>query len=314
MNPPLIAVVGPTGSGKSDLALTIAEHFGGEIVNCDSVQLYRYMDIGTAKTPVHERRGIPHHLLDLLNPDEFFTAGDYSRLARKVVQDIASRGRIPVVAGGTGFYLRALLNGLSPSPVRDTELRERLARRPAGSLHRLLIRFDPVAAGRIHPNDTKKLIRALEICLISRQPVTELFRSSLSRPLEGFRVFKVGTGAPRDDLTGRIAARTLRMFEAGLLDEVRKILSLGFAPDARALQSIGYREAILCLNGQLTMAEAIHSTMVATRQYAKRQRTWFRREADIFWFPGFGDQKNIQDIAVEYLAGQMSFSPAEDKN
>jgi tRNA dimethylallyltransferase len=306
--PVLIAVVGPTASGKSDLALTIAERFGGEIVNCDSVQLYRHMDIGTAKTPAGERRGIAHHLVDVLNPDELFTAGDYSRAARAIVAEIASRGRVPVVAGGTGFYLRALLHGLSEGPTRDVALRERLARRPPAYLHKLLSRIDPVSAARVHPNDASKLIRALEVCLLTRKPMTEMFRTQTSRPLEGFRVFKVGTNPPKGALAERIAVRARKMFEHGLLDEVRHILSLGYQQDAKALQSIGYREAVLCLTAGMTVGEAIERTTIATRQYAKRQRTWFRREPGIHWFPGFGFDENMQTAVLHHLAVGVEYS------
>jgi tRNA dimethylallyltransferase len=305
---PLIAVVGPTGSGKSDLALTIAERFGGEIVNCDSVQLYRHMDIGTAKTPPDERRGIPHHLIDVLDPDEHFTAGDYAHAARQVVSDIAARAAVPVLAGGTGFYLRALLSGLSEGPPRDLALRARLERRSPEALHRLLRRFDPASAAHIHPNDRNKLIRALEICLLTRTPRSEFFRTGVSRPLEGFRVFKIGIDPGREVLAERIAERTRRMFDRGLLDEVRHILAMGFSPASKALQSIGYREALLCLRGVLTLNEAVERTTVATRQYAKRQRTWFRREPDVLWLSGSGSEEKVAAEAVHHLSVGIKFS------
>jgi tRNA dimethylallyltransferase len=306
--PPLIAVIGPTGSGKSDLALTLAQRFGGEIVNCDSVQLYRHMDIGTAKTPPDQRRGIPHHLIDILNPDEHYTAGDYARSARDAIQQIAARGRIPVIAGGTGFYLKALLHGLSESPTRDAALRERLARRTPESLHRLLRRFDREAASRIHPNDAKKMIRAIEVCVAAKQPMTELFRSNVSRPLENFRVFKIGINPAREALAVRIAERTEKMFEKGLVEEVRAILALGYARDAKALQSIGYREALDYMDGRITLVEAIELTTIATRQYAKRQRTWFRRESGVIWLDGFGTEDNVQRTAVHHFSVGVNFS------
>lgn len=312
--PPLIAVVGPTGSGKSDLALDIAERFGGEIVNFDSVQLYRYMDIGSAKTPLEERRGIPHHLIDILNPDEHFTAGDYSKAARRAAHEIASRGRVPVFVGGTGFYLRAFLHGLFEGPARNVALRERLASRKPGALHRLLGRFDPGAAARIHPNDTNKLIRALEVCIGARRPMTELFSEQASPPLEGFRVWIVGLEPGRTELAGRIGERSARMFEGGLIDEVRRILALGFNPRSKALQSIGYREAISHLEGRLSLKEAVEGTTIATRQYAKRQRTWFRREQGVVWFPGFGHQKDVIREVVHHLEVGINFSLAADNN
>jgi tRNA dimethylallyltransferase len=199
---PLVAVVGPTGSGKSDLALRLAGEFAGEIVNCDSLQVFRYFDIGTAKTPPAARRGIPHHLIDVADPDQLFTAGEYARLARGAIAAISARGRLPIVAGGTGFYLRALLDGLFAGPSRDPGLRLRLAaretRRP-GSLHRLLRRFDSQAAARIHPHDVPKVTRALEVCLLTRRPVSELFREGRD-PLAGYRVLKLGLEPGRDAL------------------------------------------------------------------------------------------------------------------
>ncbi len=294
-------VLGPTGSGKSSLALDIAERFGGEIVNCDSVQLYRDLNIGAAKTPPDERRGIPHHLIDSLDPAEHYTAGDYARAARAVVAEIAGRGKLPVLAGGTGFYIRAFLEGLSESPERDTALRVRLAERSGAVLHRFLRRLDPVAAARIHANDRNKLIRAIEVCTLSRRPMTELFSVSPIRKLEGFRVWKVGLDPDREQLTERLNARCVAMFEAGLTGEVRGILDRGVPRDAKALLSIGYREALQYLDGQLSLEEAVERTQAATRQYAKRQRTWFRKEPYVFWLSGFGDDKKVVQLAMHHL-------------
>jgi tRNA dimethylallyltransferase len=305
--PPLLCVVGPTGSGKSDLAIRLAEELDGEIVNCDSVQLYRYMDIGTAKTPLEERRGIPHHLIDILDPDEHFTAGDYGRAARKVVREIAGRGRLPIVAGGTGFYLRALLHGLMEAPKRDANLRERLARRKPGSLHRLLAKFDKEAARRIHPNDTPKLIRAIEVCLTARRPITDLFRENEAKPLEGFRIAKVGLSPDRTLLAKRIDERCERMFKGGLIEEICRILELGFSPTAKALMSIGYREGVQVLQSEMSVVEALTRTQTATRQYAKRQRTWFRREPGIFWLHGFGFVKKAAEDVVHHLKVDINF-------
>jgi tRNA dimethylallyltransferase len=294
--PVLIVVAGPTGSGKSDLAISLAEAFNGEIVNCDSVQLYRYMDIGTAKTPVSERRDIPHHLIDILNPDEVFTAGDYQRAARSVLTEITARGRVPVVVGGTGFYLRALISGLFQGPGRDDSLRARLSARKPASLHRLLTRLDATTARRIHVNDRQKLIRALEVCLLSRAPVSSLYTKS-EEPLRGFRIVRLGLDPPREELTRRIHERCERMFQSGLVDEVKRILAMGFPAEAKALESIGYRESLLHIRGELTFSQAVLATQVATRQYAKRQRTWFRRETGFHWLHAFGNQRQTFEEA-----------------
>ncbi|HXG32088.1 MAG TPA: tRNA (adenosine(37)-N6)-dimethylallyltransferase MiaA [Bryobacteraceae bacterium] len=297
----LVAVVGPTGAGKSELALRIAQEFGGEIVNCDSLQIYRHLDIGTAKLRPEERRGIPHHLMDVAEPHEVFSAGEYARRARQVLREIAARGRLPVVCGGTGFYLRALLEGLFPGPQRDEALRQRLAAREArrpGLLYRLLRRLDPASAARIHPSDRHKLIRAVEVCLLLRRPLSEAFTLGRDR-LEGFRVLKIGLDPPREALYQRLNERCRKMFEAGLVDETRRILELGYAPDVKPLGSHGYRQAVQMLRGELTYEQALYYAQRDTRRYAKRQWTWFRREPDIVWFRGFGDDPAVQQEVLE---------------
>jgi tRNA dimethylallyltransferase len=297
---PLVVIVGPTGSGKSDLALRIAEEFAGEVINCDSIQLYRYLNIGSAKLPPEERRGIPHHMIDILDPDEVFTAGEYARRARAVMEQVAGRSRLPIVTGGTGFYLRALLAGLFPGPARDTELRDRLTaretRRP-GALHRLLRRLDPDAAARIHENDVPKVTRALEVCLLTRRPITELFREGRDA-LEGYRTLKIGLFPDRDALYARLDERTERMFACGLVDEVRAILERGFSSNSKALESLGYRQAIQVLRGELTVKEAVFYTQRDTRRYAKRQMTWFRREPDLMIVKGFGSDGETQHAVL----------------
>ena len=296
----VIAILGPTGSGKSELALGVAGRFGGEVVNCDSLQVYRYFDLGTAKLPPEARRGVPHHLIDILDPDQVFTAGEYARLGRRVLEEISARGRLPVVAGGTGFYLRALFDGLFPGPQRDQALRERLAareRRKSGSLHRLLRRFDPQSSRRIHPRDLPKLTRALEVCLLTRRPVTELFQQGRAA-LGGFRILKIGLSPAREQLYEKLDRRTRQMFEAGLIEEVRGILSRGFAATVKPFESHGYRQAVQVLNGELKLDEAIFYAQRNTRRYAKRQMTWFRQEAGIEWFSGFGSDPQVQQ-AVE---------------
>jgi tRNA dimethylallyltransferase len=291
-----VVIAGPTGSGKSDLALALAEVLNGEIVNCDSVQLYRYLNIGAAKTPRAERRSIPHHLIDILDPDEIFTAGDYQRIGRATLRDIASRGNTPVIVGGTGFYLRALIDGLFEGPQRNQKLRDRLSRRKPGSLHRLLTRFDPAAATRIHANDVNKLIRALEVRLLAKAPITSLYEHNRC-PLEGFEIVKIGLDPSREELAERINRRCERMFAEGLVDEVRSILTMGFPPTSKALESIGYRESLLYIEGSVRFEQALTLTQAATRQYAKRQRTWFRREPDMHWIHASGNQEETVEIA-----------------
>jgi tRNA dimethylallyltransferase len=296
---PLVAIVGPTGSGKSDLALEIAGAFHGEIVNCDSLQVYRYFDVGTAKLPPAARRGIPHHLIDILNPDELFTAGEYSRVAREVIAGIASRGSLPIVAGGTGFYLRALVDGLFEGPTRDQSLRDRLARREQrrpGSLHRLLARFDAEAARKIHAHDLPKVTRALEVCLVMRRPVSELFRGGRAS-LVGYRTLKIGLLPDRDALYQRLDARCLQMFEGGLIEEVRRILALGFRETLKPFESHGYKQALQLLHGELTPKQAVFYAQRNTRRYAKRQITWFRRETDMVWLKGFGEAPDVRERA-----------------
>ncbi len=312
MSFPLVAVVGPTGSGKSELSLEIAQQLDGEIVNCDSLQIYRYFDIGTAKLPPGERRGIPHHLLDILLPDQLFTAGEYTRRARAVLVEIAARKRLPVVVGGTGFYLRALIDGLFPGPQRDETLRARLAARERhrpGSLHRILRRLDPAAAARIHPNDAPKTVRALEVSILTRRPLTANLAGGRDA-LRGFRVLKLGIAPPRAALYQRLDQRLKRMLEAGLIEEVRRILVLGYPPSAKPFESHGYKQVIQMLNGELTLEEALYYAQRNTRRYAKRQLTWFRQEPDVDWFAGFGDDQYIQTAAIRRVCEFLE-NPAE---
>jgi len=298
---PLVAILGPTGTGKSSLALDVAEALGGEIVNCDSLQVFRHFDIGTAKLAAAERRGIPHHLIDIVNPDEIFTAGEYSRRARETVAAISGRGCLPVVCGGTGFYFHALVAGLFEGPERDAALRERLdareTRRP-GSLHRLLSRFDRDAARRIHPHDVPKVMRALEICLIARRPVSELFRDGRNA-LHGYRTIRFVLQPDRELLYRRLDARCRQMFDGGLIDEVRRILALGYPPSVKPFESHGYKQALQLLGGELTAESALELAQRNTRRYAKRQMTWFRREPSAEWVRGFGDDAAIaRDVLV----------------
>jgi tRNA dimethylallyltransferase len=304
----LIAIVGPTASGKSPLAVAVAKQFSGEILNCDSLQMYRYFDVGTAKLPPREREGIVHHFLDVLNPDEQYAAGEYMRQARSVLESVVSRGRLPIVVGGTGFYLRALIDGLFPGPGRNAGLRQRLAaraeQRGPAHLHRLLRRLDPVTAAAIHANDQPKLIRALEVCLLARRPASALFREGRDR-LEGYRVIKIGLNPPRDALYNRINERTRTIFDQGLLQEVREILAMGYPPTVPPLGSHGYRQAVDYLHGKLTLEEALYHAQTRTRQYAKRQMTWFRKEAGVQWFNGFGTDPEVLSEAQRFLSNEL---------
>lgn len=301
MNRPLIAIVGPTGSGKTALALDVAQTFQGEIVNCDSMQLYKGFDVGTAKTPLHERRGVPHHLFDILPPSVQYSAGDYSRAARAVLNQIAARGRLPVIAGGTGFYLRALLEGLPSLPLRDEALREKLAareRRRPGSLHRLLRRLDASASGRIHPNDTQKLTRALEVRLLTGR---SLPRPETAQPLTGFRILKLGLDPDRAELNARLDERVRGMFCHGLMEEVRALLAAGSTGEEKPFESLGYKQALKHIHHQASIEEAIASTQLETRQYAKRQCTWFRRDPEVLWLSGFGGDPRVRQQAFSAL-------------
>ncbi len=302
---PLVVVCGPTGAGKSALSLAIAERFAGEVVNCDSVQVFRGFDLGSAKLTAAEQRGIAHHLLDAAAPAALFTAGDYARLGRATLADITARAQLPVVAGGTGFYLRALLEGLFEGPPRDEAIRARLqareARRP-GSLHRLLARWDAEAARRIHRHDINKLTRALEVILTARQPLTSLFAQGRD-PLTGYRTLSLGLNPVRAELYARLDARSRQMFASpGILEEVRALLEAGVPHDAKPFASLGYAQALAHLEGRLPLQEAIAETQMHTRRYAKRQWTWFRRNASTIWLPGFGSEPGVQHAAFEHVA------------
>jgi tRNA dimethylallyltransferase len=305
---PLVVVLGPTGSGKTALSLRIAEHFDGEIVNCDSVAMYREFEIGTAKPSASERARAPHHLLDVVEPTASVTAGEYARQAREILREIKSRGHMPIVVGGTGLYLRALLEGLFPGPPRLEELRERLrqraAQKPAGYLHRLLDRLDSAAAGQIHPNDTPKLIRAIEVCLLARRPMTEAWKQGRA-PLQGFRIARLGLNPARAALYEQINRRAKQMWESGLVEETQRLLEK-YGDAAWPLHSLGYRQAAQFLRGEIDGAAALAAMQQAHRNYAKRQMTWFRREPEVLWLEGFGDGPQVQREAVARIRAMVS--------
>jgi tRNA dimethylallyltransferase len=288
--PLAVILLGPTGSGKTALSLALAERFGGEIVSCDSVAVYRGMELGTAKPTREERARVPHHLIDVADPDEPFTAGAYSRLARDLLQRIGVREHhMAIVTGGTGLYLRALTEGLFAGLARQEGLRTRLCqcveRHGSAWLHKLLKRMDATTAERIHENDTAKLIRAIEVCLAARKPMSEVMGRD---PLTGFRIVRIGLNPPRNALYARLNQRCAAMFAAGLVEETRGLLAR-YGP-VKALDSLGYRQARCVLDGTLSEEQAIAAAQQGHRNYAKRQMTWFRREPDVHWIERFGDE------------------------
>jgi tRNA dimethylallyltransferase len=304
-DPLLVVILGPTASGKTVLSLALAERFQGEIVNCDSVATYREFEIGTAKPSAEERSRAPHHLLDTVGPTAFITAGEYARQARQVLDEIKSRRALPIVVGGTGLYLRALLDGLFPGPQRSEQLRERLRERAdrngSGYLHRILGRLDPAATEKIHANDAAKLIRAIEICLASRARMSEMWKQGRD-PLRGFRILRLGLNPDRDALYARINQRAQRMFDGGLVEETKQLLEC-YADSARPLTSLGYKQAVQLLRGELNRDAAIAAAQQAHRNYAKRQMTWFRREPEVVWLAGFGDEAQVQKEVAERVRG-----------
>ena len=301
---PLLAILGPTAAGKSALGLAMAEATGGEIINYDSVQVYRGFNVGSGKLPIEERRGIPHHLLDFVDPDQAFTAGDYRREAQRVLGAVRERGRLPILVGGTGLYLRSLLQGLFDGPARSEALRVRLrktaARHEPCFLHRLLSRLDIASTLRIHPHDEQKLIRAIEVCLLARRPMSVMFSQGRAG-LVGFRVFKLGLNPPRPELHERINWRVEEMYRVGLLEEVGVALAQPNGSRLKPLEALGYAQACAAMRGYVSVEEAIRQTQTATRQYAKRQMTWFRREQDVTWIRGFGDDPQVQRQAVDWF-------------
>ena len=327
-----MVIAGPTGSGKSGLAVRLALEYDGEVVNCDSLQIYKGFDIGTAKTPVSERASIPHYLIDVREASQVYSAGEYARDARAAIAGISARGKLPIVVGGTGFYLRALLDGLPALPARDEKLRARLMAREEkrpGSLHPLLSRLDPSAAARIHARDVQKTIRAIEVRMLTRGAMPA---ASESEPLVGYRVLKIGLDPDRAELQSILNARTREMFERGLIEEARSLVGplagtrgsvggistcagasesqrpgSGLTGGEKPFESLGYKQALAHIRGEMTVEEAIASTQIETRQYAKRQWTWFRRDPEIIWLRGFGHSPSViehaRDMVARYVRG-----------
>lgn len=309
------AIVGPTASGKSDLGIALALALDGEVVNLDSVQVYRGIEVATAKVPLEERRGVPHHLIDVVEPTVNFTAGEWARRAAEVIRDVEARGRVAILVGGTGFYLRALVDGLFDAPEVDPEIRRRLTERGERlgheRLHRLLGRLDPKEAERLAPRDRSRVIRALELRLATGRPASALLAERPRRspaPDVGPRVRVVALAPPREELYRVIDARADRMFAEGLVDEVRGLLDRGLAPDAKALGAHGYRRVVEYLLGTRTLESAVEQTKLDTRHYAKRQMTWWRGTPGVFWIDDFGNTPKAFDMAILYLSQQTEYT------
>jgi tRNA dimethylallyltransferase len=310
----LVVLFGPTASGKTALSLSLADRFHGEIVNCDSVAMYREFNVGTAKPLASERARVPHHLIDCVAPTSHMTAGEYARQARQVLDEIKSRGHLPIVVGGTGLYLRALLEGLFPGPQRLEELRDRLRRRAqlrgSNYLHRILHRLDPAAADKIHAHDTPKLIRAIEVCLASHNRMTTLLQQQGRDPLQGFRILRIGLDPDRAALYNRINHRAQKMFENGLIEETKRLMEK-YGESSGPLSSLGYKQAVQFLRSELTREQALEAAQQAHRNYAKRQMTWFRREPETHWLRGFGDDPQIQQQAAANVESSLPPIPLD---
>jgi tRNA dimethylallyltransferase len=304
----LIAVLGPTATGKSALGLALAGRFDGEIINCDATAVYRGFDIGTDKMPVAERRGVPHHLIDIADPTDEYTAAQFARDASGVVRDIHARGKLPILVGGTGFYYRALTRGLFPGPGKDAGLRSRLERmaekRGVERLHRLVSRVDPESALRIQPRDRKRLVRALEVYFQTGRPLTAHFEATVSLLDPDVRVVPIGLRMPAEWLAERLAARVDAQFDRGLLDEIRSLLAAGVPPDARPFGGLVYRQAMEHLQGARDEAQTRALIAQENRRYARRQLIWFRKEPNLVWFDGPGTHAEVQDSVIAMLTAR----------
>ena len=302
---PVIAIVGPTASGKSALGITAALQLDGEIINCDSVQVYQGIQIATAKVPPEERQGIPHHLIDFVSPEINYTAGDWAREAAKAIEGVENRGRLPILVGGTGLYLRALRQPFFPSPPTDEKLRQRLNRirekRGAEHLYRVLERLDPEMSEELYPRDWPRVQRAIEVRLQTGLPMSEQM-DSRPEPAESARRLQIfAINPPRNELYERINARTEAHFAAGLVEEVRDLLAKGVPPTSNALGAHGYRRVVEYLEGRRDLVSAIEQTKLDVRHYAKRQLTWFRREPGVVWCEGFGDDQLLRQQVLRLI-------------
>jgi tRNA dimethylallyltransferase len=308
MKPFAVAVLGPTATGKSALALAIAERYGGEIINCDSTAVYRGFDIGTDKIAAADRRGIAHHLIDIAEPTDDYTAAQYARDAAVAIRDVHARGRLPILAGGTGFYFRALTRGLFPGPGRNAALRRRLetiaARREVTFLHRLLRKVDPESALRIQPRDLKRLVRALEVYFLTGRPLTAHFADTQS-PIADVEVLGIGLRLPAADISRRVTRRVDAQFARGLLDEIRALLGRGVPEAARPFGGLVYRQAMEHLRGVRDEASTRALIAQENRRYARRQLIWFRKEPNLSWFDGPGESAATIDVVQRVIAERL---------
>jgi tRNA dimethylallyltransferase len=304
-SPGIIAIVGPTASGKSALGIELALRLGGEIINCDSVQVYQEIVIATAKVPLADRHGVPHHLIDFVSPDINFTAADWARAATEKIEEIEARHQRVFLVGGTGFYLRALRQPFFPSPPTDEELRARLTQiresRGPEHLHRILHRFDPAEAEKLNPRDWPRVQRAIEFCLQTGEPISQQRPLRPQPPAFAERIRIIALNPPRKDLYARINERTDEHFANGLVGEVERLLSKGVPANSNALGAHGYRRVVEYLCGRRDLESAIELTKLDVRHYAKRQLTWFRHEPGVEWLAGFGDDTAVQARAMEHL-------------
>jgi tRNA dimethylallyltransferase len=309
MRPKVLAVLGPTGSGKSALGLALAHRFGGEILNCDSTAVYRGFDIGTDKVPVEDRQGIPHHLMDIADPTDVYTAAQYARDAASVVREVHARGRLPILVGGTGFYYRALVRGLFPGPGADQALRDRLdriaARRGPERLHRLLTRVDPESGARIMPRDQKRIVRALEVYFATGQPLTVHFAGTRSL-IEDCDVTAIALKIPAEVTAARVARRVDEQFARGVVDEVRALLARGVPPHARPFGGLVYRQIMEMLGGVRDETATRALITQENRRYARRQLIWFRKEPTLIWFDGPGEALDVRERVIEWLAARIA--------
>jgi tRNA dimethylallyltransferase len=300
-SPRLLVILGPTASGKSTLAIQAALQLGGEIINCDSMQMIRFLDIGTAKPDTREKETVPHHLFDIIGPDEYYSAGSYMVDGRRICQEVAGRGMVPIVVGGTGLYLKVLLEGIFEGPQRSQTTRERLLRtaerKGISYLHEMLRKSDPDSAARIQQNDLPRVIRALEVSMLTGKPISEL--QSEKEALEGFTVLKIGIDVPREYLYDRINRRVESMFQKGLLEEVESVLKMGYLPSAKGFEALGYRYAVAVLRREMTQDQAVELTQRDTRRYAKRQLSWFRKEKDVIWIKGPGETPEAVEATMK---------------